>query len=48
MLAALSISACVAFIPLAIKYAKTDKGYVSTVEIPAPADKVYQTAIREA
>jgi hypothetical protein len=47
MLAVIFMFACVADIPLVVKYAKSDKGYVSTVEVPASADKVYQTAIRE-
>jgi hypothetical protein len=47
MLAAISMAACIAAVPLVVMYAKSDKGYVSTVEVPAPADKVYQTAIRE-
>lgn len=48
MLAVIFMFACVvAAVPLIVKYAKSDKGYVSTVEVPAPADKVYQTAIRE-
>jgi hypothetical protein len=47
MLAVIFMFACVAAIPLVVKYAKSDKGYVSTVEVPASADKVYQTAIRE-
>ncbi len=48
ILAAIFMSACIAAVPLIIKYAKSDKGYVSTVEVPASADKVYQTAIHEA
>ena len=48
MLAVIFMLACVvAAVPLIVKYAKSDKGYVSTVEVPASADKVYQTAIRE-
>jgi len=43
MLALMLMLACVAAIPLVVKYAKSDKGYVSTVEVPASADKVYQT-----
>jgi hypothetical protein len=39
---------CIAAIPLVIEYEKSKKGYVSKVEVPAPADKVYQTALREA
>jgi hypothetical protein len=47
MLAVMVMLACIAAVPLVVKYAKSDKGYVSTVEVPAAADKVYQTAIRE-
>jgi len=47
MLALMLMLACIAAVPLVVKYAKSDKGYVSTVEVPASADKVYQTAIRE-
>jgi len=47
MLAVIFMFACIAAVPLIIMYAKSDKGYVSTVEVPAPADKVYQTAVRE-
>ncbi len=47
MLVVMSMFACIAAVPLIIHYAKSDKGYVSTVEVPASADKVYQTAIRE-
>jgi hypothetical protein len=47
MLTVIVMFACIAAVPLIVKYAKSDKGYVSTVEVPATADKVYQTAIRE-
>ena len=47
ILAVIFMFACITAVPLMVKYAKSDKGYVSTVEVPAPADKVYQTAIRE-
>ena len=47
ILAVIFMFACIAAVPLIVMYAKSDKGYVSTVEVPAPADKVYQTAIRE-
>lgn len=42
-----SFLGCIAAVPLVVKYAKGDKGYVSKVEVPAPADKVFYTAIRE-
>jgi ABC-type Na+ efflux pump permease subunit len=47
MLTVTVMLACIAAVPLVVMYAKSDKGYVSTVEVPAPADKVYETAIRE-
>jgi hypothetical protein len=40
--------ACIAAVPLIIKYAKSDEGYVSKVDVPASADRVYQEAIRRA
>jgi len=40
-----SFFACIAAIPIAIKYAKSKEGYVAEAEIPAPAEKVYRTAI---
>ena len=42
---AISFSACIAAIPVAIKYAKSKEGYVAEAEIPAPAEKVYRAAI---
>jgi len=42
-----SFLGCIAAVPLIVKYAKSEKGYISKVEVPATADKVYQTAIRE-
>jgi hypothetical protein len=42
---ALSFFACIAAIPIAIKYAKSKEGYVAEAEIPAPAEKVYRAAI---
>ncbi len=47
LLAAIFMSSCIAAVPLIIHYAKSDKGYVSTLDVPASADKVYQTAIHE-
>jgi hypothetical protein len=41
----ISFFACIAAIPIAIKYAKSKEGYVAEAEIPAPAEKVYRTAI---
>ena len=41
----ISFLACIAAIPIAIKYAKGKEGYVAEAEIPAPAEKVYRTAI---
>jgi hypothetical protein len=41
----MSFLACIAAIPIAIKYAKGKEGYVAEAEIPAPAEKVYRTAI---
>jgi hypothetical protein len=45
MLAAISFLACIAAIPIAIKYAKSKEGYVAEAEIPAPSEKVYRAAI---
>jgi len=42
---AVSFIACVAAIPIAIKYAKSKEGYVAEAEIPAPAEKVYRAAV---
>ena len=42
---AISFFACIAAIPIAIKYAKSKEGYVAEAEIPAPAEKVYRAAI---
>ena len=42
---AISFFACIAAIPVAIKYAKSKEGYVAEAEIPAPAEKVYRAAI---
>ena len=42
---AISFFACIAAIPIAIHYAKSKEGYVAEAEIPAPAEKVYRTAI---
>jgi len=42
---AMSFFACIAAIPIAIKYAKGKEGYVAKAEIPAPAEKVYRAAI---
>ena len=42
---AMSFFACIAAIPIAIKYAKSKEGYVAEAEIPAPAEKVYRAAI---
>jgi hypothetical protein len=41
----ISFLACIAAIPIVIKYAKGKEGYVAEAEIPAPAEKVYRTAI---
>jgi hypothetical protein len=41
----ISFFACIAAIPIAIKYAKGKEGYVAEAEIPVPAEKVYRTAI---
>jgi hypothetical protein len=41
----ISFLACIAAIPIAIKYAKSKEGYVAEAEIPAPAEKVFRTAI---
>jgi hypothetical protein len=41
----MSFFACIAAIPIAIKYAKSKEGYVAEAEIPAPAEKVYRAAI---
>lgn len=41
----ISFFACIAAIPIAIKYAKSKEGYVAEAEIPAPAEKVYRAAI---
>ena len=37
--------ACIAAIPIAIKYAKSKEGYVAEAQIPAPAEKVYRAAL---
>jgi hypothetical protein len=42
---AISFLACIAAIPIVIKYAKGKEGYVAEAEIPAPAEKVYRAAI---
>jgi isopenicillin N synthase-like dioxygenase len=42
---ALSFFACIAAIPIAIKYAKSKEGYIAEAEIPAPAEKVYRAAL---
>jgi len=42
---AISFFACIAAIPIAIKYAKSKEGYVAEAEIPASAEKVYHVAI---
>ena len=42
---AISFFACIAAIPIAIKYVKSKEGYVAEAEIPAPAEKVYRAAI---
>jgi len=42
---AISFFACIAAIPIAIKYAKSKEGYVAEAEIPAQAEKVYRAAI---
>jgi hypothetical protein len=41
----ISFFACIAAIPIAIKYAKSKEGYIAEAEIPAPAEKVYGAAI---
>lgn len=41
----ISFFACIAAIPIAIKYAKSKEGYIAEAEIPAPAEKVYRAAI---
>lgn len=41
----LSFLACIAAVPVAIKYAKSKEGYVAEAEIPAPAGRVYGAAI---
>jgi hypothetical protein len=41
----LSFLACIAAVPIAIKYAKSKEGYVAEAQIPAPAEKVYRAAI---
>jgi hypothetical protein len=45
MVVTISFLACIAAVPIAIKYAKSKEGYVAEAEIPAPAEKVYRTAI---
>ncbi len=45
MLTLSSFFACIAAIPIAIKYAKSKEGYVVEAEILAPAEKVYSAAI---
>jgi hypothetical protein len=45
MVVAISFLACIAAVPVAIMYAKSKEGYVAEAEIPAPAEKVYRTAI---
>ena len=42
---AISFFACIAAIPVAIKYAKSKEGYVAEAEIPASAEKVYRAAV---
>jgi hypothetical protein len=42
---AISFLACIAAVPIAIKYAKSKEGYVAEAEIPAPAEKVYRAAV---
>jgi len=45
MVVAISFLACIAAIPIAIKYAKSKEGYVAEAEIPASSEKVYRAAI---
>jgi hypothetical protein len=45
MVTTISFFACIAAIPIAIKYAKSKEGYIAEAEIPAPAEKVYRAAI---
>jgi len=45
LLAVVFTVACVAAIPVAIKYYKDAKFYTVRAEMPAPAEKVYKTAL---
>ena len=45
MVTAVSFLACIAAVPIAIKYIKSKEGYVAEAEIPAPAEKVYRAAV---
>ena len=45
LVAVMSMLACIAAIPIAIKYMKSDEGFVAEAEIPAPAEKVYRAAV---
>ncbi|MEW6586224.1 MAG: hypothetical protein AB1442_11520 [Nitrospirota bacterium] len=48
LFAVLSMAACVAAIPVAIKYYKDAKFYAVRAEMPVSADKVYNTALNMA
>lgn len=45
LVAVMSMLACIAAIPIAVMYMKSDEGFVAEAEIPAPAEKVYRTAV---
>ena len=45
ILTAISFIGCIAAIPVAVMYYKGKENYVAKAELPAPAQKVYDTAV---
>jgi hypothetical protein len=47
MLLAMACHGCIAAIPMLISYYSTPSEYIATAEVPASADKVYATVVRD-
>ena len=48
MLLAMACHGCIAAIPMLVYYYSTPSEYIATAEVPAPADRVYTTVVRDA